>query len=59
MRLAITGIQGTALLLGTLGLFIYTGTNETAFWGPLISLLIGSGIALVATLRMYLKHEVG
>ncbi len=46
MRLARTGIQGTALLLGTLGLFIYTSTNENAFWGPLFSLLIGSGIAL-------------
>lgn len=58
MRLARTGIQGAALLLGTLGLFIYTSTNETAFWGPLFSLLIGSGIALAATLRKYLKQEV-
>ena len=58
MRLARTGIQGTALLLGIVGLFIYTNTDEAAFWGPLFSLLIGSGIALVATLRMYLSHEV-
>ena len=58
MRLARTGIQGTALLLGTLGLFIYTSTNETEFWGPLFSLLIGSGIALGATLWKYLKKEV-
>ncbi len=57
MRLARTGIQGAALLLGTLGLFVYTSTNETAFWGPLFSLLIGSGIALVATLRMYLNQD--
>ena len=58
MRLARTGIQGTALLLGTLGLFIHTSTNETAFLGPLFSLLIGSVIALVVTLRMYLNQEV-
>ncbi len=58
IRLARTAILGTALLLGTLGLFIYTSANETAFWGPLFSLLIGFGIALVATLRMYLNQEV-
>ena len=57
MRLGRTLIQSTALLLGILGLFIYTSTNETAFWGPLFSLLIGSGIALVATLRMYLNQD--
>ena len=57
MRLARTAIQGAALLLGALGLFIYTSTNETAFWGPLFSLLIGSVIALVATLRMYLNQD--
>ena len=58
MRMARTAIQGTALLLGALGLFSYTSTNETAFWGPLFSLLIGSGIALGATLRKYLNQEV-
>ena len=51
MRLARNGIEGTALLLGTLGLFSYTSTNETAFRGPLFSLLIGSGIAVGAALR--------
>lgn len=50
MRLARNGIEGAALLLGILGLFSYTSTNETTFWGPLISLLIGSGIALVIAL---------
>ena len=58
MRLAKTGIQGAALLLGILGLFIYTSTNEAAFWGPLFSLLIGSGIALGVALRNYLKEAV-
>jgi len=58
MRMARTAIQGTALLLGALGLFSYTSTDETAFWGPLFSLLIGSGIALGATLRKYLNQEV-
>ncbi len=50
MRLARNGIEGTALLLGTLGWLSYTSTNETAFWGPLFALLIGSGIALGAAL---------
>jgi len=50
MRLARNGIEGTALLLGILGLFSYTSSNESAFWGPLFSLLIASGIALVAAL---------
>ncbi len=58
MRLVRNGIEGTALLLGTLGLFAYTSTDETTFWGPLISLLIGFGIALGATLRKYLNQEV-
>ena len=58
MRLARTAIQGTALLMCTLVLFIYTSTNETAFWGPLLSLLVGTVISLVATLRMYLNQEV-
>ncbi len=53
MRLARGGIEGTALLLGTLALFSYTSTNETAFWGPLLSLLIGFGIVLGAALRKY------
>ncbi len=57
MRLARTAIQGAPLLLGALGLFIYTSTNETALWGPLFSLLIGSSIALGATLRQYLNQE--
>jgi len=51
MKLARNGIEGTALLLGMLGMFAFTSTNESAFWGPLISLLVGSGIALGATLR--------
>ena len=56
MRLARNVIEGAALLLGTLGLFSYTSTNEIAFWGPLFSLLIASGIALGAALWKVANH---
>ena len=50
MRLAKTWIEGVVLLLGLLGLFSYTSTDERVFWGPLLSIFIGSIIALVAVL---------
>ena len=50
MRLARNVIEGVGLLLGMLVLFSYTSSNESAFWGPLFSLLVASGIALVAAL---------
>ena len=56
IRLARNAIEVNALLLGTLGLFIYTSSNETAVWGPVFSLIIGSGIALGATLWKVADH---
>ena len=56
IRLSRNAIEFTALLLGTLGLFIYTSSNETAVWGPVFSLIIGSGIALGATLWKVADH---
>ena len=56
MRLARNAIEGAALLLATLGLFIYTSTNETALWGPIFSLIIGSVIALGASLWKVADH---
>lgn len=56
IRLARNAIEGTALILGALGLFIYTTTNEAAYWGPIFSLIIGSCIALGVALWKVADH---
>ena len=50
MRLAKSGLQGTALVFGMLGTFGYASINEEELWGPLFSLFVATVIGLTVFL---------
>lgn len=57
MRLVRKGMEGTVLLLGSVILFVYTSRDESGFGGPLFSILVTSGIALIASLQKSAKSK--
>ncbi len=50
MKLVRNGAQGVALVLGTLGVFIYAGSSEDALLGPFVVMIAGVAVGAIALL---------
>ena len=51
MRVGRNGVQGIAVVLGALGMFVYAGVDEDRVWGPALSMMVATVIGLAMVLR--------